>query len=110
MSVLEPFPSELHWPVAFCALVTVGTYVLSVVTGNLSQVDRVWTFLPAIYTAYFALLPLWPAKPFLPLLPYTPSEIDSRVAKDFSPRALLMLVLVVSGAVRVLTRSHTFLR
>ncbi|KAJ7914858.1 hypothetical protein B0H13DRAFT_2232035 [Mycena leptocephala] len=53
-------PPAFEWPVQFCVFTTVVTYVLSVITSNVSQVDRLWTFLPTIYTAYFALLPLWP--------------------------------------------------
>ena len=59
------------------------------------QVDRVWTFLPTIYSAYFALLPLWPkyTQPFL-LCPYVPEEL-SLAATEYSPRALLMFALTV---------------
>jgi len=71
------------------------------ITGNVSQVDRVWTFLPTIYTAYFALLPLWPRTPALFLFPYAPESIGSSIAGTFSPRALLMLALVVTWMFRL---------
>lgn len=88
-------PPALDWPLQFCASTTAITYILSVVTSNVSQVDRVWTFLPSIYTAYFALLPWWPnEQPFF-LFPYTPKSIGWAVATTYSPRALLMLSLVV---------------
>ncbi|KAI0784477.1 DUF1295-domain-containing protein [Abortiporus biennis] len=84
-----------YWPVKFGIYTTATTYILSIITGNVSQVDRVWTFLPTIYTAYFALLPLWPKESPLPLLPYTPADVFPDVAQNYSARALLMLGLVV---------------
>ncbi|KAJ3483459.1 hypothetical protein NLJ89_g12063 [Agrocybe chaxingu] len=59
-------PAHLDWPAQFCLLLTAGTWLASLLTSNVSQVDRLWTFLPTIYTAYYALLPLWPnEQPFL---------------------------------------------
>lgn len=89
-------PPTFKYPLKFCLATTTTAYFLSLVTGNVSQVDRVWTFLPTIYTAYFALLPLWPSEPLLPLWPYTPSDVPSYLREEYSPRALLMLSLVVS--------------
>ncbi|TRM65058.1 hypothetical protein BD626DRAFT_400372 [Schizophyllum amplum] len=97
--LLSYFPPEYHWPVQFCTFTTVATYIASLVTSNVSQVDRVWTFLPTIYTAYFALLPLFPnTQPFF-LFPYTPKELD--VPNELSPRAVLMLALVVTWMSRL---------
>jgi len=87
-------PPTFEWPVKFCASTTAVAYVLGLITGNVSQVDRVWTFLPTIYTAYFALLPLWPHQAVLPLWPYTPETVNPSLAENYSPRALLMLGLV----------------
>ncbi|KAF7970832.1 hypothetical protein HWV62_22780 [Athelia sp. TMB] len=84
----------LKYPVKFCIATTITTYVLSIITGNVSQVDRVWTFLPTIYTAYFALLPLWPSQPKMYLWPYTPKDVPYFVKDEYSPRALLMFGLV----------------
>lgn len=96
MSIFDAVPPEYRWPVQLCAFSAATTYVLSLVTSNVSQVDRLWTFLPTIYTAYYALLPLWPNElPGVPLAPYTPKEVGWAAARDFSPRALLMLGLVV---------------
>jgi steroid 5-alpha reductase family enzyme len=89
-------PPTFKYPLKFCLATTATVYVLSLVTGNVSQVDRVWTFLPTIYTAYFALLPLWPRGAVLPLWPYTPIDVPSYMRDEYSPRALLMLSLVVS--------------
>jgi hypothetical protein len=89
-------PPTFKYPLKFCLATTVTAYVLSLVTGNVSQVDRVWTFLPVFYTAYYALLPLWPREAILPLWPYTPAEVSSYMKEDYSPRALLMLALVVN--------------
>ncbi|CAA7266901.1 unnamed protein product [Cyclocybe aegerita] len=88
-------PAHLDWPAQFCLLLTAGTWVASLVTANVSQVDRLWTFLPTIYTAYYALLPLWPnEQPFL-FVPYAPKELGYASVKDYSPRALLIFGLVV---------------
>ena len=93
---MTPFnvPPSLAWPVQFCAFVTVATWIASLVTGNVSQVDRLWTFLPTIYIAYYAFLPLFPqTQPFF-LVPFTPKELGWRVATHYSPRALLMFGVV----------------
>ncbi|KAH8983199.1 DUF1295-domain-containing protein [Lactarius akahatsu] len=93
----------LDYPLKLCAATTATTYVLSIITGNVSQVDRVWTFLPTVYTAYWALLPLWPSydnKGWRLLAPYVPEEA-TYFARDFSPRALLMLGLSVLWTLRL---------
>lgn len=95
---LRGIPASFQWPVKFCASTTFVLYILSLLTGNASQVDRVWTFLPTIYTAYFALLPLWPSHAVMPLWPYTPETVHPAVATTYSPRALLMFGLVVRAA------------
>ncbi|KAF8896529.1 hypothetical protein BD779DRAFT_1433257 [Infundibulicybe gibba] len=84
-------PPGFIWPLQFCAFSTVVAYVASLITSNVSQVDRVWTFLPTIYTAYYALLPIWPQEQPFPLFPFTPKELST----EFSPRAVLMLGLTV---------------
>ena len=84
------------WPIQFCLEATLTAYVLSVLSGNVSQVDRLWTFLPAIYTVYYALLPLWPRTSPIFLLPYTSEGVHKSFVGTFSPRALLMFALVVS--------------
>lgn len=88
-------PPTFQWPVEFCGYVTVIVYVLSIITGNVSQVDRLWTFLPVIYTAYYALLPLLPNVSPFPLLPYAPKQLDQHLLLELNPRALLMLGLQV---------------
>ncbi|KAI0926269.1 hypothetical protein AcW1_008479 [Taiwanofungus camphoratus] len=92
--VRNGIPPSFEWPVKFCVATTTVAYVLSIMTGNVSQVDRVWTFLPTIYTAYFALLPLWPQFAPMPLWPYTPEVVHRSVSERYTPRALLMLALV----------------
>jgi len=87
-------PPYLDWPAQFYLLVTVVTWVLSIVTSNVSQVDRLWTFLPTIYTAYYALLPFWPNTQTYPFVPYTPKDLGWAAVKDYSPRALLMFGLI----------------
>ena len=96
--------AAFSWPLQLCAFSTVGTYVASVITSNVSQVDRLWTFLPTIYTAYFALLPLWPrsVQPF-PLAPYVPDELLA-ASENFSPRAVLMLSVIVTWMFRCVAK------
>ena len=96
MNILNQQAPLFVWPTQLCLGATLTTYVLSLITGNVSQVDRIWTFLPTLYTAYYALLPLWPRTQQTALLPYTPETVHESYVATFSPRALLMLALVVS--------------
>ncbi|KAF7330367.1 hypothetical protein MVEN_02475000 [Mycena venus] len=93
-------PPAFEWPAQFCIFTTVATYVLSIITSNVSQVDRLWTFLPTIYTAYFALLPLWPQQQPFYLVPYTPASLGI-VPGAYNPRALMMLSLIVTWMFRL---------
>ncbi|EPQ52694.1 DUF1295-domain-containing protein [Gloeophyllum trabeum ATCC 11539] len=94
-------PPTFRWPLKFWTYTTLTTYILSVLTGNVSQVDRVWTFLPTIYSAYYALLPLWPHTSPLPLFPYVPRDTPRRMVMDPSPRALVMVGLQVIWMLRL---------
>ncbi|EIW57764.1 DUF1295-domain-containing protein [Trametes versicolor FP-101664 SS1] len=94
LTIYRGISPSFQWPIKFCLYNSAAAFILSIITGNVSQVDRVWTFLPTIYTAYFALLPLWPSKPRLFFWPYVPETIDPAVAQNYSPRALLMFGLV----------------
>ncbi|KAG6896508.1 hypothetical protein C0992_007741 [Termitomyces sp. T32_za158] len=93
-------PPGYQWPAKFCATVTVVVWIASLITSNVSQVDRLWTFLPFIYAGYYALLPLWPQEPSFFLCPYTPKNLGWTIARDFSPRAVLMLGLVFLWMIR----------
>ncbi|KDR78943.1 hypothetical protein GALMADRAFT_244605 [Galerina marginata CBS 339.88] len=94
-------PDYLDWPVQFCLFTTAATWLASLITSNVSQVDRLWTFLPTIYTAYYALLPLLPnEQPYL-LVPYAPKGLRWTSVRDFSPRALLMLGVVFTWMCRL---------
>ena len=96
---LKELPPGLQWPVAFMAGVTAICYVVSEITGNVSQVDRLWPVLPLVYAAYFALLPLWPTSSFFGILPYLPENASAELSSDHSPRALAMFVLTVRGLI-----------
>lgn len=93
--MLSELPPGLQWPVNFMAGVTTVCYVVSEVTGNVSQVDRLWPILPLVYATYFALLPLWPTSSALGVFPYLPENAPAELSTDYSPRALLMLALTV---------------
>ena len=105
IALTKTVPPSFHWPLQFFIANVLVSYVLSVVTGNVSQVDRVWTFVPTIYTAYFALLPLWPHKQMMLLWPYTPEKIEWKLGERYSPRALLMFGLVVSHSISIYATS-----
>ena len=94
---LSPILATFRWPVRFCITTTAVTYVLSLITGNCSQVDRLWTFLPTIYTAYYAFIPALPVKdgPGFGFLPYVPEDLEVRLSQ-WNPRTLVMFVLQVS--------------
>ena len=89
------FPPHLIWPAQFCTFVTFETWIHSLITSNVSQVDRLWTLLPTIYSAYYALLPLLPNEQSFWLAPYAPKELGFQAVSDYSPRALLMLSLII---------------
>ncbi|EAU85454.1 integral membrane protein [Coprinopsis cinerea okayama7 len=94
-------PPSLDWPAQFCAATMLATWVASLITGNVSQVDRLWTFLPTIYTAYYAFLPLFPnTQPFF-LFPYAPKSFGWATATTWSPRALLMFGLTFTWMCRL---------
>ena len=107
-SSYQDFNSLLYYPIKICTATTVTTYIFSLITGNVSQVDRIWTFMPTLYTAYWALLPLWPRGNttwgYL-LSPYVPKEAV-HFALDFSPRALLMLALTVRNYLFFLNKKN----
>lgn len=81
-------PPTFDQPVKFCLFNIAWTYIASLITGNCSQVDRIWTFLPTLYTAYYAAYPL---------LDWADPAMKQRGA---SPRAVLMFILQVCEAVR----------
>lgn len=95
LGLLDDLPLALQWPVNFMIGITAFCYVVSEITGNVSQVDRLWAILPFFYATYFALLPLWPTYSFLGVLPYLPEDAPMELSDTYSSRALLMLVLTV---------------
>lgn len=68
-------PFEIAW--CACGAVAFGCWLLSVITKEYSWVDRLWSIVPALYVGYFA----WTAA--------------------FSPRLVIMLVLVTLWAARL---------
>lgn len=101
-------PPTFRYPLTLLTATTFTTYVLSLVTGNVSQVDRIWTFMPTLYTAYWALLPAWPYTKhgWIWLAPYTPKDVRWATVNDFSPRAILMLALVTLWMCRLSYNTH----
>ncbi|CAO1636042.1 unnamed protein product [Parajaminaea phylloscopi] len=52
----------LHTAILICAAASTAVYVAQQLTGNASQVDRIWTFAPLWYGAHFTLQPVVAAK------------------------------------------------
>jgi steroid 5-alpha reductase family enzyme len=76
----------LAFPVKFCLFNILWTFLAGEITGNVSQVDRVWTFLPVLYSAYWGI--------YLPLY----GNGDNAWIREQGPsgRAVLMTLLQVS--------------
>jgi hypothetical protein len=47
----------MHSAISICGLFTVYVYVMQQITGNASQVDGLWTFLPGVYIVEMHQLP-----------------------------------------------------
>ncbi|GAA5961216.1 hypothetical protein JCM21900_006335 [Sporobolomyces salmonicolor] len=84
---LDQGTDPLHPALLFCAGMSAIVWVLGEVTGNVSQVDRLWTFLPLIYSAHFT---------FLPWLNGTVSSIS-----ELDHRMLLVFALQVAWSARL---------
>ncbi|PWN25489.1 DUF1295-domain-containing protein [Jaminaea rosea] len=52
----------LHTAIVLCTISSTAVYVAQQITGNASQVDRIWTFAPVWYGAHFTLQPVIAAK------------------------------------------------
>lgn len=52
----------LHTAIVICTVSSASVYVAQQLTGNASQVDRIWTFAPVWYGAHFTLQPVVAAK------------------------------------------------
>lgn len=52
----------LHTAIVLCSISSAAVYIMQQLTGNASQVDRIWTFAPVWYGAHFALQPVLAAK------------------------------------------------
>ncbi|KAG8850791.1 hypothetical protein FRB91_008788 [Serendipita sp. 411] len=88
-SYLSNCDPVLHIPIYFTLFNITWTYVVGELTGNCSQVDRMWTFFPTMYTAYYALLPS---------LPFAPKDIQEA---GLNYRVCLMLALQVFWMTRL---------
>ncbi|GAA6007737.1 hypothetical protein JCM11491_003948 [Sporobolomyces phaffii] len=54
---LDTATNPLHPALLFCGAVSMIVWFLGEVTGNVSQVDRLWTTLPLVYSAHFTFIP-----------------------------------------------------
>ncbi|KAG8969110.1 hypothetical protein FRC03_004425 [Tulasnella sp. 419] len=88
-STLFARPDVLDVPITFLTFNIIWTWLAAEITGNSSQVDRVWTFLPPLYSAYFALLPL-----------LTSAPADLKEA-GVSKRALIMFLIQIVWSMRL---------
>lgn len=53
----DPKTDPLHPALLASIFFSVGVWIVSEITGNVSQVDRLWTTLPLMYSAHFTLHP-----------------------------------------------------
>ncbi|KZW02813.1 DUF1295-domain-containing protein [Exidia glandulosa HHB12029] len=91
---MDLVPPALRQPVYFLLFNCAWTYVVSEITDNVSQVDRVWSFLPTLYTAYYALAPS---------MPWAPPEVQKL---GTSNRAVLMFGLQLLWTIRLTYNAH----
>ncbi|GAA95981.1 uncharacterized protein L969DRAFT_610593 [Mixia osmundae IAM 14324] len=94
-----------------CFWSSVVTWFLGEVTGNVSQVDRIWTFMPVIYSAILTLHPHWQSYDFklftLPKLSWSSRAswdknfVDLLVPSGVDPRMMLILLLQVLWSLRL---------
>ncbi|KAG8694789.1 hypothetical protein FRC08_008258 [Ceratobasidium sp. 394] len=81
----------LSAPVKFCLFNIAWTFLAGELTGNVSQVDRVWTFLPVLYSAYWGL--------YLPL--YGNGDNEWIKEQGVTGRGVLMVLLQVIWSTRL---------
>lgn len=106
----------LHTAIVLCAIVSAAVYIAQKVTGNASQVDRIWTFAPVWNGAHFVLQPViaakliksgWAGEDFLanPVAKLTfmgrKAFTNSDVSATLQPRLALMLFLQVVWSTRL---------
>lgn len=109
----------LHTAIVLCATSSTAVYIAHQISGNASQVDRIWTFAPVWYGAHFTLQPVVAAKLVAhgwakgslagalsdPVAKLTFWEyratIDSSFAAQLQPRLALMLALQLLWSARL---------
>lgn len=84
----------IHTVLPLLGTVVIASYVMSVLTRNVSQVDRMWTTFPVIYSLHFALFPLLNENgaAFAHNLP----RVWLMVAMQVSPSGALVVRLLIS--------------
>ncbi|PWN45254.1 DUF1295-domain-containing protein [Ceraceosorus guamensis] len=94
----------LHSAVVICAAFSTYCYVMQEITGNASQVDGLWTFLPVIYTFHFTFqraIGHW-LQPPSPVTSFFQKSAASVSAFDLiEPRLLLIFGLQVLWSARL---------
>lgn len=91
----------LHSAISICGAFTVYVYVMQQLTGNASQVDGLWTFLPVIYGAHFAFQKQIAAMIDPPKLGFLSSTKGQSLAENIDPRLALMFGLQVCIAAKL---------
>ncbi|GAC77499.1 predicted steroid reductase [Moesziomyces antarcticus T-34] len=89
----------LHSAIAFCGFVSFYVWLMERITGNASQVDGLWTFLPLIYSVHFTVHKYFTYQPAkLSLF----GGVESASLWDkVEPRLALMTLLSVLWSVRL---------
>ncbi|GAA5823184.1 hypothetical protein JCM10212_003235 [Sporobolomyces blumeae] len=88
---LDPSTDPLHPALWFCGAVSIAVWILGELTGNVSQVDRLWTTLPLAYSFHFT---------FIPYLNGTVSHVS-----DLDHRMLLVFALQCCWSARLTYQS-----
>ncbi|GJN93381.1 hypothetical protein Rhopal_006435-T1 [Rhodotorula paludigena] len=88
---LDPRTDPLHPAILFSLATSAFVFVVGQLTGNASQVDRLWTTLPLIYSAHFT---------FWPYLTGTVARVV-----DLDPRMLLVFALQCCWSLRLTYQS-----
>ncbi len=90
----DPF----HSAMAFCAFVSFYVWLMERITGNASQVDGLWTFLPLIYSVHFTVHKYFTYQPAkLSLFGVEHASIWDKI----EPRLALMTLLSVLWSARL---------
>ena len=89
----------MHSAIAFCGVVSFYVWIMEKITGNASQVDGLWTFLPLIYSLHFTVHKYFTYQPAK--LTLFGGVEHASVWDKIEPRLALMSLLSIMWCVRL---------